>query len=130
MLSLLLQLCQKHGDNDGKFIISETTNKLYNLRIFKPATWVPPPEAIYKIRIPPTNTKKPSKLISSLLEEYQTLKQQLLSGTREPWQPSITKTVDKHFNARVTTEMLIFYFFFGRHLRPYPTPYTHHKFYI
>ena len=45
--------------------------------------------------------------MSSLLEEYQKLKQQLLSGTREPWRPSTTKTVDKHFNARVTTEMLM-----------------------
>ena len=102
----------KHGDNEGKFIISETTNKLYSPGIFKPATWTPPPEArckptIYRIKIPPSNTKNASKSMSTLLEEYKILQQQLLSETREPaWQPLTTKTLDEH-NAKVTTETLM-----------------------
>ena len=45
--------------------------------------------------------------MSSLLEEYQQLKQELFLETREPWQPLTTKTVDEHFKSRITTEMLM-----------------------
>ena len=102
---------QKHSNWERKFIVVETVNKKYKPTIFKPDPWTPPPQAwtkkgtTYKVKIPGLKPTLGNTTEIHYLSIYQSVAWELTKD-KNCWGPLTVNDIDKHFNMKVSEDML------------------------